>query len=286
MDYLLVTAVVAAIGLPVMNRMFGDRVLGGMRANRRQMVDFIAQNPKRAVPQVWFSRERPGGGSGGANGAGGGTGSINGGGNNGGGGGDDGAGGGNTGYAANGGGGGGGNGNGNGNGAGAANGNAGGGAGANRGGNGNGDTPFAVGGGGGFDPVVASPGVPGFSGGEWQRPSPGSPRGDSDTNGDRLARGGRGAGGEDESGEAGIASDPQVAWRRQAALTPGSHPPKERLREQGPRRKGLALGGGAPEEDESPRGERYSWWFLLKIFLLLLIILFLAWMLIQSMRRR
>lgn len=57
-DYLLVTAAVAAITLPLASHYIGDRTLGVLRSRRQQLVSFIAQDRKKTVPNEWFNVER------------------------------------------------------------------------------------------------------------------------------------------------------------------------------------------------------------------------------------
>ena len=59
-DYLMMTAVVAGIMVPIVNRFFGQAIMDSLFANRQRLVDFIAQTPKRPVPNLWFAIERQG----------------------------------------------------------------------------------------------------------------------------------------------------------------------------------------------------------------------------------
>lgn len=59
-DYLMVTVVIAAIAIPILNNLFGDRIMGSLFNERQRLVDFIGQTPKRnhPVPNAWFSAEK------------------------------------------------------------------------------------------------------------------------------------------------------------------------------------------------------------------------------------
>lgn len=57
-DYLMITVVVSAVMIPIINRFFGDAIVGQLFAQRQQLVSFVAQTPKRPVSNIWFAAER------------------------------------------------------------------------------------------------------------------------------------------------------------------------------------------------------------------------------------
>lgn len=58
-EYLMLTAVVAGIGVPLVLNFFGEPLLRSFEKNRETLVQFIAQDRKQSVPYPWFSQERP-----------------------------------------------------------------------------------------------------------------------------------------------------------------------------------------------------------------------------------
>jgi hypothetical protein len=64
-DYLMIIGVIAGIAVPIVMKYFGEPLMRTMTSQREKLVSFVAQTPKRTVPNIWFSRERvvdPGGG--------------------------------------------------------------------------------------------------------------------------------------------------------------------------------------------------------------------------------
>lgn len=59
-DYLMVTAVVAAVAVPIIQIYFGDQLRESLFNKREELVTFIAQTPKRPVPNLWFAQDRQG----------------------------------------------------------------------------------------------------------------------------------------------------------------------------------------------------------------------------------
>lgn len=57
-DYLLLSLVIAGIAIPIVMRFFGDPIRQTLFNNRQSLVDFLAQTPKRPVPNLWFAKER------------------------------------------------------------------------------------------------------------------------------------------------------------------------------------------------------------------------------------
>jgi hypothetical protein len=57
-DYMMISLVVAGIGVPLVMKYFGEPIRKTLFEQRRSLVDFVAQTPKRAVPNIWFARER------------------------------------------------------------------------------------------------------------------------------------------------------------------------------------------------------------------------------------
>lgn len=58
-DYLMLTAAVAGIGVPIMMRYFGGPIIDTLTGQREQLVSFLAQDRKQSVPNEWFSYETP-----------------------------------------------------------------------------------------------------------------------------------------------------------------------------------------------------------------------------------
>jgi len=55
-DYLLITAVVAAVGVPLIMKFFGEPIRRTLLGNRQELVSYLAQDRKETVPGVWFSK--------------------------------------------------------------------------------------------------------------------------------------------------------------------------------------------------------------------------------------
>jgi len=59
-DYLMLTAAVAGIAVPIVMKFFGEPIMATFQSQRQTLVSFIAQDRKQPVPNIWFSRERLG----------------------------------------------------------------------------------------------------------------------------------------------------------------------------------------------------------------------------------
>lgn len=58
-EYLMLTAVVAGVVVPIVLNVFGGPLQQVFKKNRQTLVQFIAQDRKQSVPYPWFSQERP-----------------------------------------------------------------------------------------------------------------------------------------------------------------------------------------------------------------------------------
>lgn len=56
-DYLMITIVIAAVAVPIIQSTFGEQINAALFSNRQKLVAFIAQQPKHTVPNQWFSQE-------------------------------------------------------------------------------------------------------------------------------------------------------------------------------------------------------------------------------------
>jgi hypothetical protein len=56
-DYMMLTAAVAGIGVPVMMRFFAGPINNSLLSKRQNLVSFLAQDRKEKIPNEWFGRE-------------------------------------------------------------------------------------------------------------------------------------------------------------------------------------------------------------------------------------
>jgi hypothetical protein len=58
-DYLMLTALIAGVLVPIILKNFGEPMLRTMTNEKDRLVGFVAQNKKQKVPNAWFSRSDP-----------------------------------------------------------------------------------------------------------------------------------------------------------------------------------------------------------------------------------
>ncbi len=61
-DYLMITAVIASVCVPLVDNLFGRRLIKSFYSQRDKLVGFLSQKPKHnyPVPNYWFSAEKQG----------------------------------------------------------------------------------------------------------------------------------------------------------------------------------------------------------------------------------
>src|SRR4051812_25523998 len=59
-DYLMITAVVAGVALPIAMKYLLEPINTSLLSQRQNLVSFLAQDRKQNVPNAWFSQEQQG----------------------------------------------------------------------------------------------------------------------------------------------------------------------------------------------------------------------------------